>query len=78
MHSAGNTDRHRLSYTAKGVETALFKIGQVTDYCRWLFWFSPICSLISSYMYFLPPYTAPRSPIRSDIHSSGHGACTLQ
>ena len=33
---AGSTDRHRLSYSAEGVEIALFKGGQVPDCYRWL------------------------------------------
>ena len=58
---AGSTDRHRLSYSAEGVEIALFKGAEVTDCYRWL-WFVVLV------LYLLPlPLPAPLHTIQCDI-----------
>ena len=68
---AGGTDRHRLSHIAKGVQIALFKAGQGTDYYHWLLFF-PLIS------YLLPiPHPATPTSCQSDV-SSKFCSFTLQ
>ena len=49
---AGSTDRHRLSYTAKGLEKDIFKTRQVTNCYCWLLFSLPV-------LYTLPPPKRP-------------------
>ena len=70
---AGSTDRHKLSYNAKGVQIGLFKAGIVTDYYHWLLLFLPVFYLLCLSLS-LP---ASRRTLQSDVSCSKFGIFTL-
>ena len=70
----GNIDRHRLPYTAKGVEVALIKTGQSTDYYNSLLVFLPaIYPLVLA-----PNLHYPLPTLQSEVSGCKFGIFTLQ